>query len=430
MQQVLEADLTWTGDRFEPGMRIAVGDDGRILAAGALGVKPTLRLERQAILPGFVNAHSHAFQRGLRGKGELFSSGSGSFWSWREAMYGLVETLGDDALHALTVQAFREMRSAGITTVGEFHYLHHSLDPGAPPFRLDEVILAAAAEADIRLVLLNTFYRTGGIGRPLASAQARFNGRSLDHFLARMEQLTMAVTSPAQTLGLAAHSIRAVSLDEITVLHQWALERKLAFHMHVEEQQQEIDDCLAAYGERPLRLLNDRLEIGIGTTAVHCTHSDPVDLARFASAGGNVCITPLTEANLGDGLSNVEPLSGFRGALSLGTDSNARISMIEEMRWLEYGQRLRGQFRGAFRNEEGSVAATLLSIATAGGARSLGVEVGTIAVGQWADFVTIDLNAPVLAGWNPSSLVEAIVFGADNEVVRSTAVAGRWREHR
>ena len=197
--------------------------------------------------------------------------------------------------------------------------------------------------------------------------------------------------------------------------------------MHVEEQRREVEACLAAHGERPMALLLDALEVDAGFTAVHGTHSDPGDLARLAAAGGHLCLCPLTEANLGDGIPplGADGLDGL--SLCLGTDSNARISMLEEARWLEYGQRLAGERRGVLRAAGGEVAGRLLAAATAGGARALGVEAGEIAAGRWADLVAIDLDHPALAGADaPDALAAALVFGAPDGAVAATCVGGRW----
>ena len=422
--QVVEADLTWTGTRFESGVRIGIGDDGRITAVGRLDDPPSERLAQRAILPGFVNAHSHGFQRALRGRGERFPRGAGSFWTWRDAMYDLVASLDAETARRVYVQAFSEMRDAGITTVGEFHYLHHAGD-GAD-YAFDRVVLEAAQVVGIRLVLLNVFYGTGGIGRPLARAQQRFRSDGPAGYWGQMDRLDSLRDRRVQTLGVVAHSIRAVPLPEIAALHAEAGRRGLRFHMHVEEQVGEIEECLAAYGRRPMAALLDALAIGGNFTAVHCTHTDPGDMARFLAAGGTVCVCPLTEANLGDGLPVLDQVHAA-GGLSLGTDSNARIGFLEEMRWLEYGQRLRVGKRGVLVDGRGQVAATLVEAATAGGARAVGVDAGRIEAGCWADLVAIDLEAPCLAGLESDHLLEGLVFGADESVVWGTAVAGVWR---
>ncbi len=421
--------MTWTGTSFEPGLQVAIDSAGRIEAVGRLGRQTDLRLGSRALLPGLVSAHSHAFQRGLRGRGESSPEGAGSFWSWRQAMYGLVESLDGDGFHALCLHAFREMREAGITAVGEFHYLHHG--PGGEDHAFDRLVLEAAAEADIRIVLLSTCYRTGGIDRPLEAAQRRFATPSDESFWESVDRLTEALDPSTQTLGVAAHSVRAVPLPDIVRLHGEASRRGLAFHMHVEEQRQEIDACVARYGKSPLALLSGELEIDGRFTAIHCTHTEPAELERLVASGGNLCVCPLTEANLGDGIPDLRsvPRSWEAGGrLSLGTDSNARIAMVEEMRWLEYGQRLKGEARARITHDDGDPARALLSIATLGGARSLGIEAGEIVPGRWADFITLDLEAPELAGCDADSLLAGWIFGAGNSAVRQTCVGGRWRD--
>ncbi len=425
MTEIIHADLTWTGRRFERDVQVSVAE-GRIEGVGASGAKADRRLEHRAILPGFVSAHSHAFQRELRGRGETFPAGSGTFWSWREAMYELVSELDEERFYAVMRTAYEEMRSAGITTVGEFHYLHHSLH--AKDYGFDEIVLRAARDAGIRLVLLMTYYRTGGIGQPLATGQKRFETASLEEFWRQVDALTPKLDRATQSLGIAAHSIRGVPADEIEPLYLEARRRGMPFHMHVAEQRREIDECLRAYGMRPMQLLTERLPGCDGVTAIHATHSDAAELEHFLSLGGSVCITPLTEANLGDGIPDVQPLLASPERLSLGTDSNARVSMLEEMRWLEYAQRLASETRGVFRDSAGQGASRLLEFATRSGARALGLNGGEIAAGAVADFVSIDLHAPSIRNVSDEELLSAIVFGASEEIVHATCVEGEWRE--
>jgi formimidoylglutamate deiminase len=401
-------------------VRVAIGADGRIAGVGALEEPASERLSGQALLPGFVNAHSHAFQRGLRGRGERFPSGAGSFWSWREAMYALVEELDADKLRALSLRAFREMLAAGITTVGEFHYLHHAKDGD---WALDEAVLSAAREAGIRLVLLEVYYRTGGIGKPLERAQRRFDGRSLDEYWRAVDALAQRLDPARATVGVAPHSIRAVELEELVELHARAKKRRMVVHMHLEETQQEIQECRAAQGRTPMELVAARLDLDAGFTAVHATHTAPEQLGFYLNSGANLCLCPLTEANLGDGT----PVLGRvpRDGLALGTDSNARISMLEEMRWAEYAQRLAREERGVLVDEHGEVARRLLAAATLGGARALGVRAGAIEVGAWADLVAVDLGASELHGWTDGTLLESLVFGAGERALAGTWVGGR-----
>lgn len=422
--QVVEADLTLLESGFERDVQIAIAADGRIEAVGRLGRAPTRRLAGCAVLPGFVNAHSHAFQRALRGRGERFPSDTESFWTWREAMYELVERLDVQTFREVCLRAFEEMRDAGVTTVGEFHYLHHSRSK--PDFAMDEPLLAAAACAGIRIVLLNAYYATGGIEKPLIGAQCRFATPSPEIYWKQMDHLAGLLDETTQSLGAVVHSVRAATLEHTVAVYREARRRGLVFHMHVEEQRREIEECVAAYDKRPMALLADLLPVDAGFTAVHCTHTAPDDMARFLAASGSVCICPLTEANLGDGIPDLELVRRAGRRLSLGTDSNARISLVEEMRWLEYGQRLKTERRGVLA-VDGHSARALFEAATIGGARALGVETGRISKGQWADLAAIDLRHPSLAGVEPELLLDAIVFGVDNEVIHATCVGGRWR---
>ncbi len=420
---VLEADLTWTGEVFAPRLQVAIGADGRIDGVGNLGRAAT-RLPGTALLPGFVNAHSHAFQRGLRGHGERFPAGAGSFWTWREAMYGLVSGLDRTILQAVSVQAFGEMRDAGITTVGEFHYVHHVAEED---YGLDEVILEAAREVGIRIVLLQTFYATGAVGRPLQGAQRRFATPDLAAFIATLDRLAARLTPTTQSLGAVAHSIRAADPEQIRAVYDEAMARRMPFHIHVEEQRREIEECVAAYGRPPMAVILDALDGRGDFTAIHCTHTQPAHMERFLAAGGRVCLCPLTEGDLGDGIPRLAPLDVARTRLCFGTDSNLRLSVLEDMRWAEYGQRLRGEMRGALADPLGRVAATLLDAATIGGARALGVDAGRITPGAWADLVAVRLDAPSLAGVPPARLLDGLVFGAGNDVIAGTYVGGRWR---
>lgn len=428
-RQILEADLTWTGERFTHGVRVAVGADGRIEAVGDLPDAPTQRLTDIALLPGFINVHSHAFQRGLRGRGETFPSGAGSFWSWREEMYRLVDSMDEATIAALSRQAFEEMLAAGITTVGEFHYLHH--DSSGAGYALDEVVLRTAKEVGIRLVLLNTFYHTGGLNHtghlPLAGGQLRFNTRSIEEYWRQFERLSAALDPDTQSMGAVAHSIRAAPIEMIAELHQEAVRRHLPFHMHVEEQPREIEDCVHRYGKPPMALLNEHLAIDPKFTAIHCTHTAGADLDDFLNAGGNVGICPMSEANLGDGLANVPAMLRRGGHICIGTDANTRLSMTEELRWLEYGQRLAHQKRGVCVDSDGRVAEQLLEMGTVNGARSLGLRAGAIKPGLVADFIAIDLRTPTLAGFDPSSLLTAFILGTGNEAIARVCVGGHWR---
>jgi len=424
---ILAPRLTWTGSSFEADLQVALGVDGRIAAVGKGLAGPAADLRDRALLPGFVNAHSHAFQRGLRGRGQTFPQGAGTFWTWRRAMYGLVESLSPDSLRRHALQAFTEMRRAGFTAVGEFHYVHHARDED---FALDAVVVDAAREAGIRLVLLQAAYQTADCdGSDLGRAQARFATPDLGRYWDQLDRLAEA----GAAMGVVAHSLRAAPPDTVAALWRGARQRKIPMHMHVEEQPQEIASARAAFGRTPMAVLLDVLE-GLEEpeappfTAVHCTYSDPEELAEFLRRGGRVCVCPTTEADLGDGIPDGGVLAPHAGQVCVGTDSNARISALEELRWLEHGQRWRGRTRGAWRDDSGRVGPTLLGVGARGGAASLGLGegAGRIEAGAPADFVVVDLSHPALADVPAEALPEALVLGCPDDVVAGTWVGGQF----
>ncbi len=424
-RQVIEADLVWTGQAFESGVQVALDVEGRIEAVGALEREPTVRLLGQALLPGLVDVHSHAFQRGLRGRPR---GAAADFWSWRDAMYAFVDALDEAGFRRTCARAFAEMLDAGITTVGEFHYLHHSREE--EDWAFDRLLVETAAEVGIRLALLPTYYRTGGVGEPLRGAQWRFCTPDPETYWERFEAVQRELDPGRQSIGVAVHSVRAAEPDEIAALQAEAVRRGLPFHLHMEEQRGEIEACVAAYGAPPMAVFLERITDAGNVTAIHCTHTRPSDFERFLAVGGTACVCPTTEADLGDGIPRLAGVPLAPRRICLGTDANTRISMVEEMRWLEYGQRLAGERRDVLADESGSAAPTLLRLATVVGARSLGLQVGAIAPGSWGDFAALDLDHPTLADCSPEGILDAWIFGCGNEVVARSCVAGRWREPR
>ncbi len=424
--QIIEADFTWVDGAMASGVQIEVDDSGRIVAVGELKKPTTHRLQGRALTPGFVNAHSHAFQRGLRGKTERFGASSGTFWSWREEMYSLVQTLDADRIYELSLLAFREMLAAGITCVGEFHYVRHA--PGCGDFSLDEAVVRAASDSGIRLALLLVYYNTGGIGQPLDAAQKQFATSSPSEYWKQFDRVAAMLDSSTQTIGAVAHSIRAATMADIAELHAESRARGVVFHIHVEEQRREIEDCVELYGQPPMSILLDRLEIDERFTAVHCTHTDPLDMELFIGRGANVCLCPVTEANLGDGVADVPGMLADDAHICIGTDSNSRLCMAEELRMLEYVQRLTEERRGVILDEAGACGMRLLGFGTEAGARSLGVAAGAITPGCWADFAVVDLESQALVGWTPETLLDAFLFGAGREAIAGVCVGGQWME--
>lgn len=420
---VLQAELTWTGARFERDLEVEV-EGGTIRRVGRAGPAPDRRLPRRALLPGFVNAHSHAFQRGLRGRVERFPEGTGDTWSWREAMVALAGRLDAQACFDLSRAAFAEMRAAGVTTVGEFHFLRHLTE--RDDYALDEVVLDAAREAGVRIVLLSAYVGRGDFGRPLAGAERRFRTAGPAAYWRQMDRLLHLCEGDRRWLGAAVHSVRAAEVEDMRLVYAESRRRGVVFHMQLEGPAREVTDCVRLHGRTPFELVLEHLDVGESFTAVHCTQSDAAALRRFRGRGGQVCLCPLSDANRGTGVPDAE---GF-GGVALGTDSNARISVLEEMRQLEYGQRQRLGRRGVLRDADGAVAPALLRAATEEGAHALGLPAGRIAPNCWADFVLVDLDAPALAGWTDDTLAECLVCGAGDGVLAGTCVAGEWEKAR
>lgn len=411
-----------------PGGRVASGVEIELTGDRIVEVRDATAPSdwNVCLLPGFVNAHSHAFQRGLRGLGESFPDGAGSFFTWRESMYALVESLEPDLCHAICRLAFEEMLDAGITTVGEFHYIHHG---SKDAWALDAAVLGAAADAGIRIVLLHSDYVRGGFDdRPLAGGQRRFATGSETDFIASCERAVACAHAhgPLQSVAPIVHSTRAVPIERIERMRQVARGLGTVFHLHVEEVVAEIDDCRAAHGITPMRLLLDRGVVDDRTTAVHCTHTTPEDLRDFTAAGGTVCLCPNTEGNLGDGIPDLATMRAAGTRIAIGTDLNSRISPAEDLRWIEYAQRIHRQMRGAVVTEDGRTGPALFEIGAMNGAKSLGVEAGEIAPGSFADFAAVDLSHRTLTGVSPAVMLEAIITGTGPEALAGTCVGGRW----
>jgi len=397
--------------RLAVGARVEV-EDGRITALTEDTAPGDAHRLRGFVLPGLANTHSHAFHRALRGRAQR---GTGSFWSWREAMYAVAERLDPDSYLRLATAVYAEMALAGITCVGEFHYLHHG--PGGTPYADPNVMQAALAEAaaaaGIRITLLDTCYLAGGIGQPLEGVQLRFGDRDADRWAERALSRTAA---PHARLGFAPHSVRAVPADQLATVAAMKLSDPL--HVHVSEQPAENDACLAAYGRTPTALLVEHEVLRYGATAVHATHLTDEDIALLGSHGADVCFCPTTERDLADGIGPAKRLNEAGCALSLGSDSHAVIDMFEEARAMELHERLASGVRGRLFNE------TLLDAATINGHWALGwPQAGQIAVGAPADLVAIALNSVRTAGGDDPAATA--VFAATAGDVTDVVVGGR-----
>ena len=369
--------------------------------------------QRHAVaLPGLPNLHSHAFQRGMAGLAERRGSSADSFWTWREAMYRFVDRIGPDELQAIAAMAYAEMLESGFVRVGEFHYLHH--DPAGAPYAgaaMAEAIATAAGESGIALTLLPVFYAHSGFGGQSPGPGQRRFVCSLDQFAALHAASRAAIAAlPDAVLGLAPHSLRAVTPDQLSPLI--ALADGHPIHIHVAEQQKEVADCLAWSGARPVEWLLGNTAVDQRWCLVHATHMTVLESDLLAASGAVAGLCPVTEANLGDGLFPAPRYIAAGGRWGIGSDSNVRIDAAEELRWLEYGQRLGEQARNVFAGETGeSSGGELYRSALLGGAQALGASMG-LATGNSADFLTLDAGHPSLTGAAADRWLDGLIFAA------------------
>ena len=367
-------------------------------------------------LPGFANAHSHAFHRALRGRTQR---GGGSFWSWRERMYELAARLDPETYFRLARATYAEMALAGITAVGEFHYVHHGPggEPYADPNETGKAMIAAAREAGIRITLLDACYLHGGIGEPLNEAQRRFSDGDAEAWETRAEALAEA---PGSRIGAAIHSVRAVDPDSCATVAAWAAAGERPLHAHVSEQPAENEACLAAHGATPTGVLERAGALGPRFAAVHATHLSEADITGLGDSGCCCCLCPTTERDLADGIGPARALAEAGATLALGSDSQAVIDLFEEARAVELDERLASGERG--RHDPVS----LLRAATRVGHACLGwPRTGTIEAGATADLVTIGLDGVRLAGATPDSALDTAVFAATSADVERVICGGR-----
>jgi formiminoglutamate deiminase len=431
-------DYAWLGgETVTSGVTLDV--NGATIEAVGVVDRPPAGAKHLAglTLPGLANAHSHAFHRALRGRSE---KGQGSFWTWRDMMYSLADLLTPDQYFALARAVYAEMAVAGFTIVGEFHYLHHA--PGGvrygDPNVMGRAVLAAAREAGVKVVLLDTCYLEAGPGRPLEGAQLRFGDGDVEAWVARADELAdmtnpaltatppAAATSPVSAtqscalVGAAIHSVRAVPPSAAMRVAEWAAGRTVPLHFHCSEQPAENNTALAVYGATPVQLLAGAGALRPGAVAVHATHLGEADAEALGRSRTSVCMCPTTERDLGDGIGPARRLRSLGAPLALGSDSHAVINPFEEMRALELDERLASRQRGNFST------AQLLEAATTAGYSALGVPGGGwLRPGAPADFVSLGLDGPALAGADEGSLLEAAVFAAGPHDVTDVFVAGR-----
>ena len=370
-------------------------------------------------LPGIANLHSHAFQRAMAGLAERQTHPSDSFWTWRETMYRMAGRFDPDSLHAVASQLYVEMLEAGYTSVCEFHYLHHAPDgrPYAEPTAMSDALVAAARDTGIRMTLLPVLYMAGGFdGRALNERQKRF-GHDVDGYL-RLFDALHARQDDMLRVGCALHSLRAVPPDAMRAVLA-ALPADARVHIHVSEQVGEVQDCLAVRDARPVEWLLQNAAVDARWTLVHATHLNDWEVAGIAKSGATVAICPTTEANLGDGLFRLRDYLDADGAWGIGSDSHISVSPVEELRWLEYGQRLQTRHRNIAVGEASpSVGATLLAGVLATARNATGFDAP-------GDAVVLDADAPLLAGATAGDIADRWIFSGNRSVVDEVRVAGR-----
>ena len=418
------AASSWHADGWQSDVILGVDAEGNLSAATDAAPQPI----GQWVLPGMSNLHSHAFQRAMAGLAERRSRIDDSFWSWREIMYGFAAAISPEALQAIAAQLYVEMLKAGYTQVCEFHYLHHQPDgtPYAQPEAMSLALIEAAREAGIALTLLPVLYMSGGFdGRALAPRQCRF-GNSVDSYLRLLDSL-QPYENEQLRVGIALHSLRAVPPDAMREVLASKAAQNCPIHIHVAEQIGEVQDCLALRGARPVEWLLDNADVNARWCLVHATHLTDNETSRLASSGAVAGLCPTTEANLGDGLFPLADYLDAGGRLGIGSDSHISISPVEELRWLEYGQRLVSRHRNIGARRPGaSVGETLWRAALSGGAQASGLPIGELRNGARADLLVLDESSPLLAARDASSVIDSFLFAGNTPQVRDVMCGGEW----
>ncbi|MFL5322325.1 MAG: formimidoylglutamate deiminase [Myxococcaceae bacterium] len=429
---ILEPDFLLWEDALRSDLLLEISAEGTIVGAPRKGTATaTRKLSGRAIFPGLVNAHSHAFQRLIRGRTEYVATGSAGddFWSWRELMYRAAESLSPEELYSASRQVFLEMAQAGITSVGEFHYLHHQADgtPYDDKNLLAKQVVKAARDVGLRIVLLRVAYARSGFQKPENPRQRRFIDKTPDAVTRAVQELQSHYgNDPFVSVGLAPHSVRAVPADWLKAFSSIT---QLPLHMHVGEQPLEVSACLMEHRKRPVELLDSVGLLRSNFTAVHGVHLEPEEVSRLGRAHAQVCACPSTERNLGDGIVPADALLRAGVSLSLGSDSQAHVDLFMEARQLDGHLRLLRLKRAVLDPGGGhpsGLALRLFRIASEGGARSLGLRTGVLGPGMPADFFTVDLSHCSIVGATDQTLLASLIFAAERGVVCDVAVQGRF----
>lgn len=400
--------------------------DGRIEAVDA-DVKPVATdVVTGCVIPGLCNAHSHAFQRALAGHTERRSpDGRDNFWSWRAHMYDLASVIDARTLRAVARQAYTEMLSSGYTTVAEFHYLHREPGSNSTDEIMFDAICDAADESGIRLMYVPVLYERAGFDMPAPEEQQQLFALDLQTFLQHHAR-AQEKSSESIGVGIGAHSLRAVSHESMTEIARAGTEAGGPIHIHIAEQQREVDQCMAANGRRPVRWLLENFAVGSQWCLVHATHMDADEVEMLAQSDAVVCLCPSTEANLGDGLFPLHDYLSHGGRIAIGSDSHISINPFEELRWLEYGQRLVKQSRNIASLRNSHVGRELFERALEGGAQASGQTPAGLCVGAPADLVALYEEDPMLVGHGDESRLDALIFSGYRLPIERVMVHGEW----
>jgi formimidoylglutamate deiminase len=429
-----QPDLLFVDGSFKGGYALEVATDGTIVSVGpasqASQTSTVHRMTGRALLPGMIDVHSHSFQRALRGKAESRRKSGPDFWSWRNIMYRCALALNPEEIYDVARMAFLEMVLAGITAVGEFHYLHRS--PAGTtyddPNLLAKQVIRAAESVGMRIVLLRCAYVRAGFELPSDPGQVRFLEPSVEQFLRDAEALKTEIAAMPATVsfGIAPHSLRAVPRQYLQAIATWTQNQSLPLHMHVAEQPAEIEACMAEYGVTPFEFLDQLGMLTPGFTAIHAIHLLPGEIERMARGKITVGACPTTERNLGDGILCADKLIDADISIAFGTDSHTQTDAFENARELESNLRLQQLQRAVLDGKNGeSLPALLFDFSTGNGAKSLHLETGSLQSGKPADFFTVDLSDASIAGSLPEELLTNMIFSMSQRAVRDVAVAGK-----
>lgn len=400
---------------------------GRIESVAADALPATDEQQVEILIPGLVNAHSHAFQRALVGRTERRSpAGEDNFWSWRTEMYRLANKVTPEQLAAIATQAYNEMLQAGYTAVAEFHYLHR--EPEADGDAMFQALQAAAAASGIRLIYVPVLYQRAGFDDSEPTREQRPFVLSLDAFLAHQQRCTDNANE-FTTVAIGGHSLRAVGAEALTTLADLARDKDIPLHLHIAEQTGEVEQCVAAQGKRPVEYLLEAFDVDERWCLVHATHIDSDESVALAQCGAVVCICPTTEANLGDGLFPLRSFLEHGGRIAIGSDSQVSIDAYEELRWLEYGQRLASRSRNVVALEHANVGFELFQRTLHGGAQASATAPAGIAAGRAADLVALRSDDAVLADQPDEQLLDALIFSGYRLPIDRVMACGEWRVH-